>query len=114
MNENGETPQQTATRLIAESRKTVCGKVHWRWAERPGRVAASSDAAPPEIRALYDAGQQCLGCKWFVPLAGTVGMDWGVCANVESEHDATLMFEHDTCLKRTPGQSEKWNGGEYA
>jgi len=42
-----------------------------------------------------DWGPDCsCGCKHFIPLAGKLGMDWGVCANPASPRAGLLTFEH--------------------
>ncbi|MBB5802053.1 hypothetical protein F4560_001821 [Saccharothrix ecbatanensis] len=43
------------------------------------------------------AGEQCGGCRFWVPLAGRVGHDYGVCANALSPFDGRVRFEHDGC-----------------
>jgi len=43
-------------------------------------------------------GSDCsCGCKHFLPLAGKLGMDWGVCANSRSHRGGLLTFEHQGC-----------------
>jgi hypothetical protein len=42
-------------------------------------------------------GQQCLHCRFFVPLSGQLGEDFGVCSNPDSGFDGKVMFEHDGC-----------------
>ena len=37
------------------------------------------------------------GCKYFLPLEGQLGMDWGVCANPASPRASLLTFEHQGC-----------------
>jgi hypothetical protein len=37
------------------------------------------------------------GCKWFVELAGEVGLDWGVCSCPKSPRAGLLTFEHQGC-----------------
>jgi len=37
------------------------------------------------------------GCRWYHGLAGTAGMDWGVCANVVSHRSGLLTYEHQGC-----------------
>jgi hypothetical protein len=34
------------------------------------------------------------GCKYFVPLEGNLGYDWGVCANPDSKRVGLLTWEH--------------------
>ncbi|WP_045312744.1 DUF3027 domain-containing protein [Lentzea aerocolonigenes] len=40
---------------------------------------------------------QCGECRFWCPLAGQLGLDWGVCANPVSKWDGTARFEHDGC-----------------
>ncbi len=44
-------------------------------------------------------GDCSCGCRWFHKLAGTRGMDWGVCANPKSPRAGLLTFEHMGCAK---------------
>lgn len=37
------------------------------------------------------------GCRHFVPLAGELGNDWGVCANAKSPRAGLLTFENQGC-----------------
>jgi hypothetical protein len=44
-----------------------------------------------------------MGCKHFAPLAGTLGLDWGVCTNPASARCGLLTFEHQAghaCFER--------------
>jgi len=43
------------------------------------------------------AWTQCGGCIHWLPLAGALGADWGVCSNSASPFDRKAMFEHDGC-----------------
>ena len=43
------------------------------------------------------AWEQCGGCIHWLPLAGTLGTDWGVCSSQRSPFDREAMFEHDGC-----------------
>jgi len=36
------------------------------------------------------------GCKWFAPLDGQLGYDWGVCAKIGAPREGLLTFEHQT------------------
>lgn len=36
------------------------------------------------------------GCKYFVPLEGSLGYDWGVCANPNSSRVGLLTWEHQS------------------
>jgi hypothetical protein len=40
-----------------------------------------------------------MGCKFYKPLTGVLGCDWGVCANSESHRSGLLTFEHQGCQK---------------
>ena len=40
---------------------------------------------------------QCLFCRFYLPLEGPMGADWGACANPASPRDGTVTFEHDHC-----------------
>lgn len=45
-----------------------------------------------------DWGADCSsGCRWFVPLEGTLRYDWGVCHNLASPRSGLLTFEHQGC-----------------
>ncbi len=37
-----------------------------------------------------------MGCKWFAPLEGVLGYDWGVCARPDGERRGLLTFEHQS------------------
>ena len=62
-------------------------QIHSRW------IARLAAGRPP----LADS-DQCGGCRYYVQLRGTLGMDWGACTNAESEYDRQCVFEHWTCL----------------
>lgn len=38
------------------------------------------------------------GCKYFVPLKGDLGYDWGVCSNPKSDRAGLLTWEHQAGL----------------
>jgi hypothetical protein len=43
-------------------------------------------------------GDDCsCGCRWYAPLEGHLGGDWGVCANPASHRAGLLTFEHQGC-----------------
>ncbi len=42
-------------------------------------------------------GDCSCGCKFFMPLEGKLGSDWGICSNVESHRCGLLTFEHQGC-----------------
>lgn len=37
------------------------------------------------------------GCRFYRPLEGRLGADWGVCTNPESHRVGLLTFEHQGC-----------------
>ena len=48
-------------------------------------------------------------CRWFAPLAGGLGMDWGVCANPNAPRAGLLTWEHQTgrgCFEREEDMDE--------
>lgn len=48
-------------------------------------------------------GPDCsCGCRHFLPLAGALGQDWGVCAHPASPRCALLTFEHQGCREFAP------------
>jgi hypothetical protein len=36
----------------------------------------------------------CTTCKHWLPLAGKLGQDWGICGNIKSPRFSLLTFEH--------------------
>ncbi len=71
---------------------------HDRWAKK------LPDIEPGTItHKLYEDGRQCGSCKSFRELSGTLGLDWGVCANRESQYDGRVVFEHFTCTLHKNG-----------
>lgn len=45
-----------------------------------------------------DRRGDCSGnCKWYHPLQGKLGEDWGVCVNPRSHRCGLLTFEHQGC-----------------
>jgi hypothetical protein len=36
-------------------------------------------------------------CRFWVPLSGTWGADYGACTNTASPRDSRVAFEHDGC-----------------
>lgn len=41
--------------------------------------------------------EQCGGCRFWIPLYGRIGNDWGVCSSGDSVFDGRVRFEHDGC-----------------
>lgn len=54
----------------------------------------------PYVQQKRSAVGDCSGdCRWFNPLAGLQGKDWGVCANPASPRVGLLTFEHQGCIQ---------------
>lgn len=64
---------------------------HLRWLERRNRRMNE-----PDYRSEWYA-DQCYFCKYFIPLAGALKEDWGVCSNPDAPFDGIVRFEHDGC-----------------
>ncbi|MCQ3929934.1 MAG: hypothetical protein DPW16_05710 [Chloroflexi bacterium] len=74
-------------KAIFEEMKLV-HDTHERWAERE------------LIKCLDENGDnwnQCLFCRFYIPLEGHFIDDWGLCTHPESPHDGTAKFEHEGC-----------------
>jgi hypothetical protein len=65
--------------------------IHDRWLRRRNRSQESS-----EYRDEW-YGEQCLHCRFYIPLQEPLGFDYGACANPASPFDGRVMFEHDGC-----------------
>ncbi|OGO55822.1 MAG: hypothetical protein A2V85_07470 [Chloroflexi bacterium RBG_16_72_14] len=57
--------------------------IHKRWIEKTPRSEWHED--------------QCLFCRFYLPIEGPMGSDWGACANPVAPRDAQVTFEHDHC-----------------
>ena len=68
-------------------------EAHRRWVSALNRT---NDEAAPGYRESW-SWEQCGGCIHWLPLAGTLGTDWGACSNPASPFDRRAMFEHDGC-----------------
>jgi len=74
---------------VARGRRSLKGsrrhqdRTYARWAE--------------EISQREWAFEQCGECRWWIPLTGAWGTDWGACSNPASPFDARVRFEHDGC-----------------
>ncbi|MBB5776909.1 DUF3027 domain-containing protein [Nonomuraea jabiensis] len=65
--------------------------IHERWlAERHRRTE------DPHYREEWYS-EQCGACRFWFPLAGALGNDYGACANAASPFDGRIRFEHDGC-----------------
>lgn len=63
--------------------------------ERVGHISARNDDS------WYD--NQCGGCRFYVPLEGPLGADWGGCANRKSDRRGLVVFEHHGCPEHSSG-----------
>lgn len=54
-----------------------------------------------------DGGDCSSGCKFFAPLEGELGYNWGVCCNRISPRASLLTFEHMGC------SYFEWDGEEH-
>lgn len=66
--------------------------VHARWVS----VGRNRDTADPDYRNEWYF-EQCGGCWHWLALGGSLGADWGVCANEDTPFDGRVRFEHDGC-----------------
>lgn len=51
---------------------------------------------PRESDEVWHSDCSC-GCRFYHPLEGKAGMDWGVCGNGKSHRCGLLTFEHQGC-----------------
>lgn len=79
----------TAARHIVADAAAV-REIYRRWASDINLKA--EDSVDKEWR-----GRQCGACRFWIPLAGRLGYDYGACSNVLSEFDGRVRFEHDGC-----------------
>jgi hypothetical protein len=68
---------------------------HVRWMPRRNRKMEAPNYDPTW------ASEQCLFCRYFIPLTGALIEDWGACSNSLSVFDAIVRFEHDGCEQFT-------------
>ncbi len=69
---------------------------HERWAGQRNRLV-ESDGYEDEWYA-----EQCGSCRYWIPLSGAFGSDYGGCSNPLSPFDKHVMFEHDGCKEHEP------------
>lgn len=54
-----------------------------------------------QVERWAEAGQaypDCsMGCRWYVPVEGMAGANYGVCTNPASHRRGLLTFEHQGC-----------------
>ncbi|MEV7376465.1 DUF3027 domain-containing protein [Streptomyces sp. NPDC090301] len=65
--------------------------VHRRWLQLLNR----STGSPSYRDEWFD--EQCGGCRFWIPLSGDLGLDWGACTHADSRFDGRVRFEHDGC-----------------
>ncbi|MFD7874346.1 DUF3027 domain-containing protein [Streptomyces sp. NPDC059766] len=65
--------------------------VHGRWLQLLHR----STGNPSYRDEWFD--EQCGGCRFWIPLSGDLGLDWGACTHAASRFDGRVRFEHDGC-----------------
>ena len=54
-----------------------------------------------------DYGPDCsVDCKWFLPVEGNLGLDWGTCFNSDSPRAGLLTFEHQGCKQHCGTENE--------
>lgn len=63
-------------------------KIHDRWAEDLFKDVSDEDRW---------RDNQCGGCRYYIPLEGNRGADWGACSGKESPYDRQVVFEHYGC-----------------
>lgn len=80
--------------------RTHADTCHRRWLERRNRKQESE-----RYREEWWA-EQCGHCKYFIPLMGVLGADYGACTNPSAAFDGMVRFEHDGCVEFTA--TEEW------
>ena len=48
--------------------------------------------------------EQCMFCRYYIPLAGAFAEDYGVCSNEHSPFDGIVRLEHDGCSEFAEGE----------
>ena len=71
--------------------KQYAAATHQRWVKRLNR-----DMGDPGYLSEWYAAQ-CGACRFWAPLSGALGSDYGGCTNEASPFDGTVQFEHDGC-----------------
>lgn len=73
----------------------------------------SEAAMTPGPATLHGRGEwsedQCGACRYYLPLTGALGADWGICSNSASPCDGVVMFEHDGCNAFSAAE-DGWGG----
>lgn len=71
---------------------------HDRWMQRRNRETESSNYQDEWF------GEQCMFCRYYIPLAGVFTEDYGACSNARSVFDGVVRFEHDGCPEFVEGE----------
>ena len=71
-------------------------KTHERWMGKRNRKQESEHYKDEWYKS------QCFSCKYYLPLAGEFGADYGACSNPISDYDGYVRFEHDGCSSYAP------------
>ena len=66
-------------------------ETHKRWLDQRNRKQEAVD-----YRDEWWA-EQCGRCRFWVPVSGALGHDYGACTNRFSPFDGRVRFEHDGC-----------------
>jgi hypothetical protein len=78
--------QMKDEKTIHEQLKSIC-------------KASGDDYFPYGTRERKDDDKDCsCGCKYFIPLSGECGNDWGVCTSKVSLRSGRLTFKHQGCV----------------
>lgn len=76
------------TQFDPDDHRTKC---HLRWTTQLNRDQNSPGYPDKWME------EQCLFCRYYMPLAGPMGHDFGVCSNPAEPFDGRVRFEHDGC-----------------
>jgi hypothetical protein len=86
---------------MGEARHT---KAHWERTHRRWFKVRHRRPEDPAYREEWYA-EQCGMCEFWIPLAGSWGLDYGACSNPSSPFDGAVRFEHDGCEEFSPGKA---------
>jgi len=99
MTDSGHTPDYESPWGRSQSEEEM-RKIHDRWIKQ---VKIEHGRATPPTNYYNEDWSlaQCGGCSYFIPLDGSIGMDWGACSNSASPHDREVLFEHFGCIRHS-------------
>ncbi|MFI7467828.1 DUF3027 domain-containing protein [Nonomuraea sp. NPDC049646] len=83
--------QMTGTHDHAGYSEAERSAIHERWL-----AGCHRRTEDPDYREEWYS-EQCGACRFWFPLAGALGNDYGACANAASPFDGRVRFEHDGC-----------------